>query len=122
MARRRKKKKSNNKIVFIIPIVFGLAILWVWKSTEAHNLSRELTRIENTKKQMIEKNKLLKAELEKYRSISWIDGCARKYGLTYEVKERLVLFEKTTKRPERNRNLFAGMADIIIKGIKTVID
>jgi len=122
LARRRKKKKSNNIIAFIIPIIFGLAILWVWKSTEAHNLSRELTRVEKTKTQMIEKNKLLKAELEKYRSISWIDGCAREYGLTYEVKERLVLFERSGKKPERNRNLIAGMADMFIKGIKTIID
>jgi len=106
----------------MIPVIFALAILWVWKSTEALSLSKELTRLERNKKEIIEQNKHLGAELDRYRSIAWIDSCVRKYGWSYDLKQRLVLYDKASPKSEKGRNLLVSMGDMIIKGLKTVID
>lgn len=122
MRSRRNKKNAQNRVLLIIPVIFALAVLWVWKSTEALSLSKELTLLERNKKEIIEQNKHLRAELDKYRSIAWIDSCVRKYGWSYDVKQRLVLYDKPTPKSEQDRNLLVSMADMIIKGLKTVID
>jgi len=119
---RRNKKNAPSRLIFLIAIIFALAVLWVWKSTEALNLSKELTRLERTKNEIIEQNKHLRAELDKYRSIAWVDSCVRTQGLTYEVKERLVLFDKPVLKSVPNRNLLVSMADMVTKVFKMVID
>jgi len=119
---RRNKKNAQNRVILIIPIIFALAVLWVWKSTEALSLSKELTRLERNKKEIIEQNKHLRAELDKYRSIAWIDSRVRKYGWSYDVKQRLVLYDKPTLKSKKDRNLLVSMAEMIIRGLKTVID
>lgn len=122
MRSRRNKKNAPSRLIFLIAIIFALAVLWVWKSTEALNLSKELTRLERTKNEIIEQNKHLRAELDKYRSIAWVDSCVRTQGLTYEVKERLVLFDKPVLKSVPNRNLLVSMADMVTKVFKMVID
>jgi hypothetical protein len=108
--------------MLIIPIIFALAVLWVWKSTVALSLSKELTGLERNKKEIIEQNKRLRAELDKYHSIAWIDGCVRQYGWSYEVKQRVVLFDTPAPKLESDRSMFVSLADMIIKQLKMVID
>jgi hypothetical protein len=113
-------KRKKNKIPFqfkaAVPFVFLLAIMWVWKSTAATNLSRQLTGLDRAKSDIIEENKRLSAELEKYRSISWIDTCVRfRSNMTYDVKNRLILYEKSQIMPksESNLGLYASVLDFI---------
>lgn len=121
MAKRRKKKENKSKVLTITALFFLLAVLWVWKSIEAHKLSRELTSLENTRKELIESNKHLKAELARLHSIAYIDSCVRhKYGMTYEVKERIVLFDKSGAKKKKNLNMFADLFRDIINQIKKV--
>lgn len=123
LPKRRKKKESKSKVFLTIALVFLLAVLWVWKSIEAHKLSRELTQLESSRKVLVENNKQLKADLARLRSISWIDNCVRnKYGMTYEVKERMVLFDKAQHRNRPNRNMFANIISEFIKQTKKVFE
>jgi len=119
---RHNKKNSHNRAILIIPIIFALAVLWVWKSTVALSLSKELTKLERDKTEIIEQNKHLRAELDKYHSIAWIDRCVRQYGWSYEVKQRMVLFDKPSPKSEPNRNMFVSLADMIVREIKMVIE
>ena len=123
MKRRRKKKDGKSKAIAIIGFVFLLAVLWVWKSIEAHKLSRELTGLENAKNTLVENNKHLKAELEKFKSIAYVDSCVRtKYGMTYNVKQRMVLFDSSLKKPKVNRNMFADIYNFLIDGVKGILE
>jgi len=118
---RYKHKKNKNRLKLLIPGVFLLAVLWVWKSIEADKLSRELTSQERTKKMIIEKNKQLHAELEKYRSIAWVDSCVRqRYGMTYEVKSRIMMHDLPVERPAIPRSFMAGLGDMVEKAIRTM--
>jgi hypothetical protein len=119
---RHNKKSGHNRAILIIPVIFTLSVLWVWKSTVALSLSKELTKLERDKTEIIEQNKHLRAELDKYHSIAWIDSCVRQYGWSYEVKQRMVLFDKPALKSEPNRNLFVSLADMIIREIKMVIE
>lgn len=122
MRPRHRRKKNRNYLKLIIPGIFVLAVLWVWKSIEADRLSRELTRQERTKKVMIEKNKQLQAQLEKYRSIAWVDSCVRqKYGMTYNVKERIVLYDLPVSPPAISRSFLAGLGDMLEKTVRMLI-
>jgi cell division protein FtsL len=111
---RRKKKESKNRLALIIGLAFLLAVLWVWKSIQAHDMARELTSLENEKRRITESNKQLKAELEKLHSIAWIDSCARQYGMTYEVKKRLVLFDQPMEKQRQDRSVLVSVADYIV--------
>jgi hypothetical protein len=106
----------------MIPALFAIAVIWVWKSTEVDKLSRRMTELNQVKRNLIEENKRLKVKLESYRSISWIDSCAcRQYGMTYNVKKRVVVFENPIEKKRKDRNLFAGLGNIageIVKKLK----
>jgi hypothetical protein len=118
---KRKKSKIPFQLKLLVPIVFFLAILWVWKSTEATNLSRQLTELERTKNKMTEENKRLMAELEKYRSIAWIDSCVRSGSdMTYDIKNRLILYEKSqiNIRLRSNKGLYAGVLEFLANVFK----
>lgn len=112
----RYKKKSGKlfkTFKLFIPVLFILAILWVWKSTAAKSLSRELTLLEKQRKTLIEDNKRLLAELEQYRSVDWIDSRARTdYGMTSDFKNRVFLLEnqQVIAKPVR-RDLYAGILE-----------
>jgi len=111
----RKRNKLSKKLKIIVPALFVVAILWVWKSTTAKELSRHLTGLEQQRKTLVEDKKRLLAELEQYRSISWIDSRVRaNYGMTYDIKNRLILFEnqKTVPRPP-SHNFYAGILDYV---------
>jgi hypothetical protein len=113
---KRKKSKIPFGLKLLVPIIFLLAILWVWKSTEATNLSRQLTGLERTKNTMTEENKRLMAELAKYRSVAWIDSCVRSdSSMTYDIKNRLILFEKnqSNSRPQSSKGLYAGVLELL---------
>jgi hypothetical protein len=101
LRRSRKSGKLLKTFRLFIPILFILSILWVWKSTTAKSLSRQLTSLERQKKTLIEDNKRLKAELEQYRSVGWIDSRVRAdFGMTYDIKNRVILLEnKKTVAP-----------------------
>jgi hypothetical protein len=119
---RYKRKKKKNHLKLIIPGIFMLAVLWVWKSIETDRLSRVLTSQERAKKVMIEKNKQLQAELEKYRSIAWVDSCVRqKYGMTYNVKQRIVLYDLPVAHPAISRSFLAGLGDLLERTARTII-
>ncbi len=121
--RSRKKKESKSKMFTVIAFIFLLAVLWVWKSIEAHKLSRELTELESARVELVENNKHLNAELSRLRSIAWVDSCVRfKYGMTYEVKERMVLFDKGQVRNRVNRNMFANSVSKLIDWVKKVLE
>jgi hypothetical protein len=108
---KRKSGKLFRTFKLFIPILFILSILWVWKSTAAKSLSRQLTRLENQKKTLIEDNKRLQAELEQYRSVGWIDSRVRTdYGMTYDIKNRVILLEnqKIATQPVRH-DFYAGI-------------
>ena len=123
MRTNRKRKKTFNRFKLVIPIVFVLAVMWVWKSNEADKLSRRLTELERTKKNIIEQHKLLHIELEKYRSIGWIDRCARQnYRMTYNVKKRIVLFDRPNEVQKQNRSLFASMGGFIGRIYRSLIE
>lgn len=108
--------------MLVILAAFVLAVLWVWKSIEAHNLLQQLTHLEKTKTQLIENNKHLRAELERYHSITWIDGCVRSgLQMTHDAKGRLVLVEEPAGVPRQNRNLFASLGDMAIKALKAFL-
>lgn len=118
----RKKNRWFEQFRLIIPAVFAVAVIWVWKSTEVDKLSRRMTELNQVKKTLVEKNKHLKIKLERYKSISWIDSCAcHQYGMTYNVKKRIVLFESPVEKTKIDRSLFAGLSSIageIIKKLK----
>ena len=123
MRTRRKRKKSNIKIIPIVGLVFLRAVIWVWKSTEAHKLSRQLTELENAQKTLIEDNKLLRAELLNHRSISYIDKCVRqRYGMTYDVKERMVLIDNPDKKSNHDRSLFVSLGNNIVDFIRKMLE
>jgi hypothetical protein len=108
-----KKNRFFKQFRFIIPAIFALAVLWVWKSTEAVKFSRTLTEVGQVKKELVEENKRLKVKLEFYSSISWIDSCVcRRYGMTYDVKKRIVVFDNPIEKTKNDRSLFAGLGDI----------
>jgi cell division protein FtsL len=109
-------------LVLLIALAFLLSVLWVWKSIQAHNMARELTSLENEKRRITESNKQLKADLEKLRSIAWIDSCARQYGMTYEVKKRLVLFDQPTVKHKEDRSMLVSVADYLIKLGRKIIE
>ncbi len=122
MRPRRKRKKTFNRFKLVIPIAFVLAVMWVCKSNEADKLSRKLTELERTKKSIIEQHKLLHIELEKYRSIGWIDRCARQnFGMTYDVKKRIVLFDRSKEIRRQNRGLFASLGGFVSGIYKSLI-
>ncbi len=105
-------------------VLFGflLAILWVWKSNEADKLSRRLTQLEREKKTLIDHNKLLHVKLEKHRSIAWIDSCVRQnYKMTYDVKKRIVLFDKPALKPGVNQSLMAGLGNFFVRTYRSLI-
>jgi len=81
-----------------------------------------MTELNQVKKNLIEENKRLEVKLEWYKSISWIDSCAsRQYGMTYDVKKRIVVFENPVGNKRKDRNLFAGLGNIageIVKKLK----
>jgi hypothetical protein len=112
---RRRRKKSNNRIFLVIGLAFMLAVLWVWKSIEAHNMARQLSSLETEKKQILESNKLLKAERERLCSIGCIDTRARAYGMSYEVKSRMVLFDMPVKIHREDKNIFVSVGDYLAK-------
>ena len=113
MGRKRRQHKFDRRIL-LVPVVFVIALLWVWKANEADKLSREYTRLERTKKSLAEKNKSLLAQLEKYRSIAWIDSKVRSnYKMTYEVKNRLVLFDEPVKKPKPRWSLMADIGGFL---------
>lgn len=123
MRSRRKKKETKSKAALIVGLAFILAVLWVWKSIEAHNMARELSNLDNEKKRIVEDNKNLKAELEKLRSIAWVDSCVRtNYGMTYGVKERMVLFDSAVEKKAVSRNMFASTADYLIEWAKIIFE
>jgi hypothetical protein len=118
----RRKKEAHGRIILLIVAAFILAVLWVWKSIEAHDLSQELTRLERTRTQLIENNKLLRAELEHYRSIAWIDNCVRsRLHMTHDVGERMMLAEEPIKSPKRNKNMFVSLADMFVRAFETFL-
>jgi cell division protein FtsL len=120
--RSRRKKEPHGRIILLIVAAFILAVLWVWKSIEAHDLSQELTHLKKTRTQLIENNKLLRAELERYGSIAWIDNCVRsKLHMTHDVGERMVLVEEPVKAPKQNKNMFVSLADIFVKAFETFL-
>lgn len=110
---RRKRNRLFRKFAFVIPIAFTLAILWVWKSTVATELSQELTRLDQTKRSMAEQNRRMTADLEHYRSVAWVDPIVRtRLGMTYDIKNRIVLFDnKITKPPRASKGLYASLTD-----------
>ncbi|RKX18782.1 MAG: hypothetical protein DRP26_04590 [Candidatus Zixiibacteriota bacterium] len=117
-----KKNRFFKQFRLIIPAIFALAIVWVWKSTMADKFSRMLTELDQTRKELIEENKRLKVKLERYSSISWIDSCAcYKYGMTYNVKKRIVVFDNPKEETKKDRSLFAGLGNVageILKKLK----
>ncbi|MCD6161654.1 MAG: hypothetical protein J7K40_04475 [candidate division Zixibacteria bacterium] len=114
MKPRRKKKKQFVQVKLLFPVLFFLAVIWVWKSNEADRLSRQLTQLERAKKNLAEQNRRFYVELEKYRSIAWIDNCVRQnYGMTYDVKKRIVLFDKTTAKQKIDQSLFASVGSFL---------
>jgi cell division protein FtsL len=119
---RRKRKKSNSRAFLFITLIFALAVLWVWKSIEAHSLARELSSLESEKKQIAENNKRLMAERERLCSIDWIDNRARSYGLTYEVKNRLVLFDSPVNDKKASKNVLASAFDYLVHLAKKMIE
>ena len=85
-------------------------------------MSRRLTDLEREKKICIENNKLMQAKLEKYRSIAWIDQQVRKnFGMTYNVKRRIVLFDVPSGQTDTDRGLFASLSDFIVKVFKSLV-
>ena len=111
MRHKRKSSTLFKTFKLFIPVIFVLAILWVWKSTAAKSLAEQLTLLEIQRKTLIEDNKRLQAVLEQYRSVGWIDSRARiDYGMTYDIKNRLILFEnqQATVKPVRH-DLYAGV-------------
>lgn len=116
MRHRRKSSQIAKTFRLIVPVLFILSILWVWKSTAAKNLSRQLSNLESKKKALIEDNKRLLAELEQYRSVGWIDSKVRKeFGMTYDVKNQMILFEnrKTAKTASVPRGFYAGVLETL---------
>jgi len=116
----RHKRRKNGQLAktfrLIVPVLFLLAILWVWKSTTAKSLSKQLSDLEKQKKTLIEDNKRLLAELEQYRSIGWIDSKARKeFGMTYDIKDQLIMFDnqKTVKTAPLRRGFYAGVLEML---------
>jgi cell division protein FtsL len=61
-------------LVFTIPLFLGLL---VWQSNRYQNLSRELTRLEQTQAEWIESNKRLIAGIGEYSSPQRIEDIAR---------------------------------------------
>jgi hypothetical protein len=116
MRHRRKKNQLAKSFRLIVPVLFLLAILWVWKSTVARNLCRHWSSLENQKKVLIEDNKRLLAELEQYRSIGWIDSKVRQeFGMIHDTKNRMILLEnqKTEKKTSVPRGFYAGVLETL---------
>ena len=61
-------------MIFTIPLFLGLL---VWQSNRYQDLSRELTRLEQTQTEWIESNKRLIAGIAEYSSPQRIDDIAR---------------------------------------------
>ena len=116
MRHKRKSGKINKAFRLIVPVLFLLSILWVWKSTAAKSLSKQLSLLEKQKKTLIEDNKRLLAELEQYRSVGWIDSKVRnEYGMTYDIKNQVILLEnqKTAKTASIPRGFYAGVLEML---------
>lgn len=116
MRHKRRSGKLTKSFRLIVPVLFLLSILWVWKSTAAKSLSKQLSNLENQKKTLIEDNKRLLAELEQYRSIGWIDSKVRnEFGMTYDIKNQVILLEnqKTIKSTSMPRGFYAGVLEML---------
>jgi hypothetical protein len=112
---KRKNGKLAKTFKLFVPVLFLLSILWVWKSTAAKSLSRQLSRLENQKTTLIEDNKRLLAELEQYRSVGWIDSKVRnEFGMTYDIKDRVIMLEnqKTATTAPAPRGFYAGVLEM----------
>ncbi len=113
---RLKKRKSRlyRKIKRSLPLIFVLAMLWVWKSTVAVDLSRELTQLRRTRDSLIEKNKQLAVQLERYRSIAWIDSCAGYgFGMNTDMRNREFIYEDAPidRNATGNKSNYAGLSE-----------
>jgi dynactin complex subunit len=96
--------------------------MWVWKANEVNRLSRKLTELEKSRNDHVEQNRFMKAELEKYRSLAWIDPKARlEFGMTHDIKNRIVLFDQAVGKPAKNQSLFAGVLDFMKQVIETIM-
>jgi hypothetical protein len=112
LRRRKKSGKLFRTFKLFIPVLFILSILWVWKSTAAKSLSRQLTRLEHQRITLIEDNKRLLAELEQYRSVGWVDSRVRNnFGMTYDIKNRVILLENPKAKISKKTNpqMFASV-------------
>jgi cell division protein FtsB len=118
----RKSKRNYSLLKLMIPLIFIIAVMWVWKANEVNRLSRKLTELEKRRNDHAEQNKFMKAELEKYRSLAWIEPKARlEFGMTHDIKNRIVLFDQTTGKPAKNQSLFAGVLDFMKQVIETLL-
>lgn len=89
-------------------LTFLLAVAWVWKSTVAVKMSRELTQLRRTRDSLVAKNNQLNGQLEKFRSIAWIDSCAGVvFGMNTDMKNRQFIYEDS----ETKKNDVAKMTN-----------
>lgn|GEM_PF-1887069 len=114
MRLKKGKNRLFRKAKRLLPLIFLLALLWVWKSTVAVDLSRELTQLRRTHDSLIDKNKQLTGLLEKYRSMPWIDSCAGQgFGMNTDTRNRDYIYEDspTEQSVAGSKRNYAGLSE-----------
>ncbi len=115
MRLKKGKNRLFRKAKRFLPLIFLMAVLWVWKSTVAVDLSRELTQLRRTHDSLIDKNKQLAGLLEKYRSMPWIDSCAgQSFGMNTDTRNRDYIYEDspTEENIAVSKRNYAGLSEI----------
>lgn len=77
--------------VFSLGVPIGLfLLLFTWQNLEVIRLGREATRLQRSQKDLADRNKNLRLEIERLTALDRVDQGARKLGLTPTDPVRVV--------------------------------
>ena len=123
IVRERDRRRFRELLaVFSLGVPIGLfLLLFTWQNLEVIRLGREATRLQKTRKELVEHNKRLQFELDRLTSLDSVEKRATKLGLSPAPPNAIVMVQvpssefRVPSEPGATRNPEPGTRNGVLR-------